>query len=127
VIAGGAGVSGNVVAGGNLITAGGVINSNFREFTVINDQMFAANVNYNTFVIDTSSGITISNLWVSLPDVAVNGQTITFSIMSPITALYLDTVTYGGVKYLANTWAASGNAVVQLTFSTTSNKWLRIG
>jgi hypothetical protein len=91
--------------------------------------MFAANVNYNTFVIDTNSGITISNLWVSLPDAAVNGQTITFSIMSPITTLYLDTITPGGVKYIANgnSWATSGNAVIQLTYSTTSNKWLRTG
>jgi hypothetical protein len=47
--------------------------------------------------------------------------------MSPVTALYLDTTTPGGVKYLANTWATSGNAVVQLTYSTTSNKWLRTG
>lgn len=127
VVQGGAGVAGNAVVGGNLITAGGLINSNFREFLVINDQMFVANVNFNTFVIDTSSGLTISNLWISLPDAAVNGRTITFSIMSPVTALYLDTVTPGGVKYLANTWAASGNAVVQLTHSTTSNKWLRTG
>jgi len=129
VVAGGAGVSGNVTVGGNLITAGGRINTNFGEFLVINDQMFVANVNYNTFVIDTSSGITISNLWVSLPDAAVNGRTITFSIMSPVTALYLDTVTPGGVKYIpnGNSWATSGNAVVQLTYSTTSNKWLRTG
>jgi hypothetical protein len=127
VVQGGAGVAGNVVVGANLITTGGLINSNFREFLVINDQMFAANVNYNTFVIDTSSGLTISNLWVSLPDAAVNGRTITFSIMSPVTTLYLDTVTPGGVKYLANTWATSGNAIAQLTYSTTSNKWLRTG
>jgi hypothetical protein len=127
VVQGGAGVAANLNIGGNLVTNGGVINTNFREFLVINDQMFFANVNFNTFVIDTSSGLTISNLWVALPDAAVNGQTITFSIMSPVTALYLDTVTPGGVKYLANTWATSGNAVVQLTYSTTSNKWLRIG
>lgn len=127
VVQGGVGVAGNVNVGGNLVTNGGVINTNFREFIVINDQMFAANVNYNTFVIDTNSGLTISNLWISLPDAAVNGQTITFSIMSPVTALYLDTVTPGGVKYLANTWATSGNAIAQLTYSTTSNKWLRIG
>ena len=127
VVAGGAGVSGNVSVGGNLVTGGGIINTNFGEFLVINDQMFVANVNYNTFVIDTTSGLTISNLWISLPDATVNGRTITFSVMSPVTALYLDTITPGGVKYLANTWATSGNAVVQLTYSTTSNKWLRIG
>ena len=127
VVQGGAGVSGNVYTGGNLITAGGVINANFGEFLVINDQMFFANVVYNTFVIDTTSGLTISNLWISLPDSAVNGQTITFSVMSPITACYVDTPTPGKVKYLANTWATSGNAVVQLTYSTTSNKWLRTG
>jgi hypothetical protein len=127
IVTGGAGVSGNVNVGGNLVTGGGIINTNFGEFLVINDQLFVANVDYNTFVIDTTSGITISNLWVSLPDASVNGRTITFSIMSPVTALYLDTITPGGVKYLANTWATSGNAVVQLTYSTTSNKWLRTG
>jgi cytoskeletal protein CcmA (bactofilin family) len=127
IVTGGAGVSGNINVGGNLVTRGGIINANFGEFLVINDQLFVANVDYNTFVIDTTSGLTISNLWVSLPDASVNGRTITFSIMSPVTALYLDTITPGGVKYLANTWATSGNAVVQLTYSTTSNKWLRIG
>lgn len=127
VVQGGAGVVGNVYTGGNLITAGGIINANFGEFLVINDQMFFANVVYNTFVIDTTSGLTISNLWISLPDSAVNGQTITFSVMSPITACYIDTPTSGKVKYLANTWAQSGNAIVQLTYSTTSNKWLRTG
>ena len=127
VVTGGAGVSGNVNVGGNLVTRGGIINANFGEFLVINDQLFVANVDYNTFVIDTTSGITISNLWVSLPDASVNGRTITFSVMSPVTALYLDTITPGGVKYLANTWASTGNAVVQLTYSTTSNKWLRTG
>jgi len=127
VVVGGAGVSGNVNVGGNLVTRGGIINANFGEFLVINDQLFVANVDYNTFIIDTTSGITISNLWVSLPDASVNGRTITFSVMSPVTALYLDTITPGGVKYLANTWASSGNAVVQLTYSTTSNKWLRTG
>jgi hypothetical protein len=127
VVSGGAGVVGNINVGGNLVTRGGIINANFGEFLVINDQMFVANVDYNTFVIDTTSGLTISNLWISLPSAAVNGQTVTFSVMSPVTALYLDTATPGGVKYLANTWATSGNAIAQLTFSTTSNKWLRTG
>jgi len=133
VVVGGAGISGTLNAGTvvttqNLITSAGLINTSFREFSVINDQMFAANTLYNTFVIDTTSGITISNLWISLPDSGVNGRTITFSIMSPITSCYVDTeTTPGGVKYLANTWASSGNAVVQLTYSTTSNKWLRTG
>jgi len=127
VVVGGAGVSGNVNVGGNLVTAGGRINSNFREFTVINDQNLFANVAYNTFVIDTDTSLTISNLRITLPQTAINGRTITFSVMAPVTALYLDTPTPGGVKYLANTWATSGNAVVQLTYSTTSNKWLRTG
>lgn len=127
VVVGGAGVSGNIVAGGNLITNGGIINTNFGEFSVINDQNFFANVAYNTFVIDTDTSLTISNLRITLPQTAINGRTITFSVMAPVTACYVDTPTPGGVKYLANTWTGSGNAVVQLTYSTTSNKWLRTG
>ena len=127
VVKGGTGIAGNVNVGGNLVTRGGIINANFAEALVINDQMFVANVNYNTYIIDTTSGLTISNLWISLPDAAVNGTTITFSIISPITALYLDTVTPGGVRYLANTWASTGNVVTQLTYSTTSSKWFKTG
>ena len=129
VVVGGAGVAGNLVVGSNLITAGGTINSNFTEVTVINDQILAANINYNTFVIDTITSLTISNLWIRLPESANNGRTITFSVLAPISSeCYLDTYpTSGGVKYLANTWASSGNVVIQLTYSTTSNKWLRTG
>jgi hypothetical protein len=127
VVNGGVGIAGNAVVGANLITTGGLINSNFGEFSVINDQSFFANIAYNTFVIDTDTSLTISNLWITLPQTAINGRTIAFSVMAPITACYVDTPTPGGVKYLANTWATSGNAVVQFTYSTTSNKWLRIG
>jgi hypothetical protein len=127
VVTGGAGVSGNVNVGGNLITAGGRINTNFGEYKVINDQSFFANVDYNTFVIDTDTSLTISNLRITLPSTAINGRTITFSVLAPITACYIDTPTPGGVRYLANTWVGSGNVVVQLTYSTTSNKWLRTG
>jgi hypothetical protein len=127
VVTGGAGISGNLNVGGNLVTAGGLINSNFGEYKVINDQSFFANVAYNTFVIDTDTSLTISNLRITLPQTAINGRTITFSVLAPVTACYVDTPTPGGVKYLANTWVSSGNAVVQLTYSTTSNKWLRTG
>ena len=127
VVVGGAGVSGNVHVGGNLTTAGGIINTNFGEFKVINDQMFFANVDYNTFVIDTDTSLTISNLRIGLPQTAVNGRTITFSTLAPITSCYIDTPTSGGVKYLANNWSTSGNVVAQFTYSTTSNKWLRTG
>ena len=127
VVKGGAGVAGNVNVGGNLVTRGGIVNANFIESLVINDQMFVANIDYNTYIIDTTSGLTISNLWISLPDSAVNGRTITFSVISPVTELYLDTVTPGGVRYLANTWASNGNVVTQLTYSTNSSKWFRTG
>jgi len=127
VVNGGAGVAGNLIVGANLITTGGLINSNFGEFSVINDQNFFANIAHNTFVIDTDTSLTISNLWITLPQTSINGRTITFSVMAPITACYVDTPALGGVKYLANSWATSGNAVVQLTYSTTSNKWLRTG
>lgn len=127
VVRGGAGVAGNVNVGGNLVTNGGLINTNFGEFPVINDQMFFANVDYNTFVIDTTFSLNISNLWIRVPDSAVNGQTITFSVLAPMAACYIDTSSAGGVKYVSNTWAASGNTVVQLTYSTTSSKWLRTG
>jgi hypothetical protein len=127
VVVGGAGVSGNVNVGGNLVIAGGIINSAFGEFKVINDQSFFANVDYNTFVIDTDTSLTISNLRITLPQTAINGRTITFSVLAPITACYIDTPAPGGVRYLANTWVGSGNVAVQLTYSTTSNKWLRTG
>jgi len=127
VVTGGAGVGGNLNIGGNLATAGGLINSNFREFTVINDQNLFANVAYNTFVIDTDTSLTISNLRITLPQTAINGRTITFSVLAPMTACYVDTPTPGGVKYLANTWAGSGNVVAQLTYSTASNKWIVTG
>ena len=127
VVAGGAGVSGNVNIGGNLVTRGGIINANFGEFVVISEQMFVANVDYNTFVIDTALSANISNLWIRVPDSAVNGQTITFSVLAPMTACYISTSSADSVKYVANAWASSGNAVVQLTYSTTSNKWLKTG
>lgn len=127
VVVGGAGVSGNVHVGGNLTTAGGIINTNFGEFKVINDQMFFANVDYNTFVIDTDTSLTISNLRIGLPQTAVNGRTITFSTLAPITSCYIDTPTPNGVKFLANNWSSNGNVVAQFTYSTTSNKWLRTG
>jgi len=129
VVTGGAGVGGNLIVGSNLVTAGGTINSNFGEFTVLNDQILLANVNYNTFVIDTVTSLTISNLWIRLPESAINGRTIKFSVLAPISSeCYIDTYpTAGGVKYLANTWASTGNVVVQFTYSTTSNKWLRTG
>ena len=127
VVVGGVGIAGNVNVGSNLVTNGGIINTNFGEFTVINDQNLFANVDYNTFIIDTDTSLTISNLRITLPQTAINGRTVTFSVLAPMTACYIDTPTPGGVKYLANTWAGSGNAVVQMTYSTTSNKWLRTG
>jgi len=127
VVRGGAGVAGNVNVGGNLVTAGGLINSNFREFKVINDDHFYANVVYNTFVIDTDTSLTISNLWITLPDTAINGRTITFSVLAPMTSCWIDTTSTGGVKWVPNAWATTGNTVVQLTYSTSSSKWIRTG
>ena len=127
VVRGGAGVAGNIVVGGNLVTGGGIVNTNFREFTVINDDHFYANVLYNTFVIDTDTSLTISNLWISLPNSALNGRTITFSVLAPMTSCWIDTLATGGVKWVPNAWATAGNTVVQLTYSTSSNKWIRTG
>ena len=120
-------VAGNLSVSGNLITSGGLINTKFFEATVGNSQNFFANIGYNTYVIDTASSATISNLRISLPNTAVNGQTLTFSALAPITACYLDAGGAGKIKWVANTWAGSGNTAVTLTYSTTSSSWLRTG
>ena len=128
VVSGGAGVSGNVNVGGNLVINGGIINTDFREFTVINDQNLFANVDYNTFVIDTDTSLTISNLWVTLPETGINGRTLRFSVLAPVdTNLIFRTPSGGNVKWVSNTIAQYGNVSVQLTYSTTSNKWIRTG
>jgi hypothetical protein len=128
VVRGGAGIAGNVNIGGNLVIGSGIINTDFREFTVINDQNFFANVEYNTFVIDTDTSLTISNLWITLPETAINGRTLSFTMLAPVnTDLIFRTSTPGSVKWVANTIAQYGNVSVQLTYSTTSNKWIRTG
>ena len=126
-VTGASSTGGNATVSGNIIVAGGIINTSFVEAVVINDQNLRANINYNTFVIDTLNSTSIANLWITLPETAVNGQTLTFSALAPITSCYVDTLSTGKVRWAPNAWATTGNTVIKLTYSTDINDWLRTG
>lgn len=127
VAKGGAGIAGNVFVGGNISTGGGKINSNYAYVTLVNNQDFAANINYHTLFLDTASSATIANAYVTLPNGAENGREIVLSFLAPVTSVFVNKGGAGNsakVKWVANSVASSGNVSVKLIYSTANSDWL---
>lgn len=115
----------NLTITGNIITAGGRINSNFAYITLTNDQNYFANISYQTLYFDTASSATIANARIALPGTAVDGREINMSFLAPITALWVNSGNTALVKWLPNASVSSGNVSVKFVYSTGAGTWLK--
>ena len=116
--------TGNVIVTGNIGGGFGTINTNYLYLVRITAANVIANLTTTTYVLDSAASGVIAAQTLTLPTVAEDGRTLTFSALCPITT----TTTVGGtVKYLwANTFA-TGNVVAKLQFSSGQAAWLRVG
>lgn len=118
-------VSSNLTADGDLITAGGRINTDFAYITLTNDQNFFANTGYQTLYFDTASSATIANARIALPDSAENGREIVLSFLAPITSLWINKGNTAVVNWAPNAAVSSGNVSIKYLYSSASSNWLR--
>jgi hypothetical protein len=119
--------SGNTHIAGNLITGGGIINRNYFVATLANDSNLVANLSYNTYILDTASSATIANAYVTLPNIAQNGQEIAVSTLAPITSCSI--LGQGGtaVKWANTNIFSAGNVSAKFLYSVSAgNVWLKI-
>jgi hypothetical protein len=110
---------------GNLITAGGTINTDYAYVTLTNGQNFFANSSYNTLYLDTASSATIANARIALPDTDVDGREITLSFLAPITSVWVNKGNTALVKWFPNATVSSGNVSAKFTYSVANTNWLR--
>lgn len=119
--------SSNVNVAGNLITSGGKINKNYFLATLSNDINLVANLNYNTFILDTASSTTIANAYVTLPNIAQNGQEIKISTLAPITSCSILGLGGTAVKWANTDIFSAGNVSATFMYSVSAgNIWLKI-
>lgn len=119
--------TGNVSIAGNLINQGGRINRNYFLATLANDSNLVANLSYNTFIIDTASSATIANAYVTLPNIAQNGQELRVSTLAPITSCSILGLGGTPVKWANTNIFSAGNVSATFMYSVSAgNVWLKI-
>jgi hypothetical protein len=119
--------SGNTQIAGNLITGGGIINKNYFVATMSNDINLVANLSYNTYILDTASSATIGNAYVTLPNIAQNGQEIVVSTLAPITSCRIQGLGGTPVKWANTNIFSAGNVSAKFLYSVSAgNVWLKI-
>lgn len=118
-------VNSNLTSSGDLITAGGRINTDFAYVTLANNQNFFANTVYQTLYFDTASSATIANARIALPNSAENGREILLSFLAPITTVWINQGNTSLVRWAPNGAVSSGNVSVKYIYSTAASTWLR--
>jgi hypothetical protein len=108
----------------NLISTGSKVDSGYFIANVTTGQQLVANLNYHKFIANTNPLSSIANLWVSLPNVADDGQEIQITSLAPIASCYVHQ-SGNAVMWLANTFFSSGNVSATLTFSASNNQWMK--
>ena len=138
-------VGGNIISTtGTLTTAGGQVDKGFVISNIAqNNTQVVANVNYHKVVLSTlnSDGTwnsfgTVGNVWVQLPNVAIDGTEIVVTSMNPISNCYIYQATVAGgannpITYNSYVGGIDGNTAfsgvftgtLKFTYSTQLNRW----
>ena len=119
--------SGNTQIAGNLITGGGRINKNYFLATMSDGINLFANLSYNTYILDTASSATIANAYVTLPNIAQNGQELVISTLAPITSCSILGLGGTAVKWANTNIFSAGNVSATFMYSVSAgNIWLKV-
>ena len=113
---------------GNLTINDNVVNTNYAYHTVANGDNLFANNAVRTYVLDTTSGGTIANAYVTIPDSAPDGHTITLSLLNRITSLTVQNFSGNAtvIKHVPTDIVANAApAVVNLTYGSGVAAWFR--
>jgi GTPase SAR1 family protein len=103
-------------------------NTNYAYHTVANGDNLFVNTAVKTYHIDTTNSDTIANLYVTVPDSAVDGHELALSFHAPVTSLIVQNVSAnvaGAVKWVPAGTVSSGNVSINLTYSSGTSAWLR--
>ena len=123
-------VNGDITVTGKLTVSDGldIINSNFSEVTVVNDDIVTLDTGTHTWFLDTASSATIANAWIVLPSDVENGREIVISTLAPITSANITTDDLGlsTVKWANLNIFSAGNVSAKFLYSTDSSAWLKV-
>ena len=112
---------------GNLTTNDATISPNYAYHTVANDANLFVNNSVRTYHIDTADSAAIANLYVTVPDSAIDGQELRLSFHANITTLTVQNFSgnvAGAVKWVPTGTAVTGNVAVNLQYSSGVAAWL---
>lgn len=121
------GTSANDGTGDTIRSAFQTVNNNFSYLsgytitTATNNTVLNANLGIRKFVANGTG--TLSNVWINLPSTAADGQELLLTSLVPITSCWVNQ-NGQSVMWLSNSFSASGNASVRLTYTTTNNRWM---
>jgi hypothetical protein len=121
------GIAANDGTGDTIRSAFQTVNNNFSYLTG-----YSITSATNGIVLDATSGVrkfvanatgTLSNVWISLPVSAADGQEMLITSLVPITSCYVNQ-NGNAVMWLSNSFFSTGNVTARLTYTTSNNRWM---
>jgi hypothetical protein len=121
------GTAANDGTGATIRSAFQTVNNNFSYLTGYSIASATDNI-----VLDATAGVrkfvanasgTLSNVWISLPVTAADGQEMFITSMVPITSCYVNQ-NGNPIMWLSNTFFSTGNVTAHLTYTTSTNRWM---
>jgi len=104
-------------------------NTNYAYHTVANGDNLFVNTAVRTYFLDTTSGGTIANAYVTLPDSAADGHTVTLSLLNRVTSLTVQNTSgnvAGAVKWVPTDIVSNAApTTVNLTWVNGVSAWVR--
>lgn len=121
------GTAANDGTGDSIRTAFQTVNNNFSYLsnytitTATNNIVLNATAGTRKFVANGTG--TLSNVWISLPTTAADGQEMQVTSLVPITSCFVNQ-NGNPVLWLSNSFFSTGNVTAHLTYTTTNNRWM---
>lgn len=119
-------VSGSVEIAGNLLTSGALINTGYQKYSPTANIDITANVDISRILITPSSVVTSYSANITLPNIRIDGTTITISSNVAIQFLAVYGQWLSSVSPGTTTSLAAGGAATYF-YSLADIKWYKIG
>ena len=119
-------VSGSVEIAGNISTGGAQINTGYQKYSPTANIAITANVDVSRIIITPTSTVVSYGANITLPNITVDGTTITISSNVAVEHLAVYGQWLSSVSPGANTAISAGSSATYF-YSSADGKWYKIG
>ena len=116
-------IDGNTEIVGNLKTDYGIIEGGTYRSVLTAGGTFTANAGVSTVIVDSAGSATLATATVITPRYPQDRQKFTISAVCPITSANVWADDSVNIRYVATNKFSSGNAVVNLTYLSSTSTW----